>query len=47
MTDGRNLFDQHIRNDLKTNENIRKIAHGQRDDCTNSCLTDHLYFKKL
>ena len=28
MIDGRNLFDQPIANDLKTYDNIRKIATG-------------------
>ena len=26
-------------------ENIRKIATGQRDDYTNGCLLDYVYFK--
>ena len=29
MTDGRNFFDQAIKNDLRTYDNIRKIAAGQ------------------
>ena len=28
MVDRRNLFDQPIKNNLKTNDNIRKIATG-------------------
>ena len=28
MIDGRNFFDQTIKNDLKTYDNIRKIAMG-------------------
>ena len=32
MIDGKSFFDQPINNDLKTYENIRKIATGQRDD---------------
>ena len=46
MIDGRNFFDQPIKNDLKTYDNIRKIATGQGDDCTTGCLLDYLYFKK-
>ena len=32
MINGKNFFDQPINNDFKTNENIRKISIGQRDD---------------
>ena len=32
MIDGRTLFDQPIKSDLKTYDNIRKIATGQGDD---------------
>ena len=46
MIDGRNLFDQTIKNDLKTYDNIRKIATGQGDDYTTGCLLDYPYFKK-
>ena len=45
MIDGKNFFDQSINSDLKPNENIRKIATGQRDDYTNGCLLDYSYFK--
>ena len=46
MIDGRNFFDQPIKNDLKTYDNIRKIDTGQDDDCTTGCLLDYPYFKK-
>ena len=46
MIDGRNFFDQPIKNDLKTYDNIRKIATGQGDDYTTGCLLDYPYFKK-
>ena len=46
MIDGRNFFDQPIKNDLKTYDNIRKIATGQGDDCTIGCSLDYPYFKK-
>ena len=46
MIDGRNFFHQPIKNDLKTYDNIRKIATGQSDDYTTGCLLDYLYFKK-
>ena len=34
MIDGRNFFDQPIKNDLKRYDNIRKIVTGQDDDYT-------------
>ena len=36
MIDGKKFFDQPINSDLKTYENIRRIATGQGDDCTTS-----------
>ena len=45
MTDGKNFFDQPIKNDKITYGNIRKIATGQGDDCTIVCLLDYAYFK--
>ena len=38
MIDGRNFFDQPIKNHLKIYDNIRKITTGQGDDCTTGCL---------
>ena len=46
MIDGKNFFDQPVRNDKVTYENIRKIAIGQGDDYTTGCLLDYTYFKK-
>ena len=46
MIDGKNYFDQPINNDFKTYENIRKIATGQEDDYTTTCLLDYPYFKE-
>ena len=43
--DGRNFFDQSINDNIKTYENNRKTATGQRDDYTNVCLLDYPYFK--
>ena len=34
VIDGQHFFNQPIKNDLKTYDNIRKIATGQGDDCT-------------
>ena len=46
MIDEKSFFDQPIRNDKATYENIRKIATGQGDDYTTGCLLDYTYFKK-
>ena len=45
MIDGKNIFDHPIKNDLRTYENIWKIATGQGDDYTTSCLLDCNSFK--
>ena len=46
MINGRDFFDQPIKNDLKAHDNIRKIATGQGDDYTTGCLLDYPYFKR-
>ena len=46
MTDGKNLFYQPIQHDIKTYENIRQIATGQREDYTTGCLLGYSFFKK-
>ena len=45
MINGENFFDQPIKNNKVTYENIRKIAPGQGDDYTTGCLLDYPYFK--
>ena len=45
MIDWKNFFDQPIKNDKKTYENIGKIAIGQGDNYTTGCLLDYAYFK--
>ena len=45
MIDGWNFFEQPIKNDLKTFDNIRKTATSQGDDYTTGCLLDYHYFK--
>ena len=45
MISGENFFDQPIKNNKATYENIRKIATGQGDDYTTGCLLDYTYFK--
>ena len=44
MINGDNLFDQPIKNNKVTYENIRKIATGQGDDYRTGCLLDFSYF---
>ena len=46
MIDGQNLFDQPVKNDLRTLDNILKITTGQEDDQTTICLLDYFYFKE-
>ena len=46
MIDWKNLFDQPIKNDLKTYNNIQRIVTGQRNDYTIGCLQDFPYFKE-
>ena len=46
MIDRKNFFDQPIKNDKRTCDNIRKIATGQEDDYTTGCLLEYVYFKK-
>ena len=46
MIDGKNFFDQPVKNNKVTYENIRKITIGQGDDYTTGCLLDYTYFKK-
>ena len=45
MIDGKNFFDQPVKNNEVTYENIRKIAASQGDDYTSGCLLDYIYFK--
>ena len=46
MIDGRNFFDQLIKSNLKTYDNIRGITIGQGDDYITACLLDYSYFKE-
>ena len=45
MINGENVFDQPVKNNKVTYENIRKIATGQGDDYRTGCLLDYPYFK--
>ena len=44
MINGENFFDQPIKNNKVTYENIRKITTGQGDNYTTGCLLDYPYF---
>ena len=39
------FFDQPVKNNIGTYENIRKIATGRGDDYTTGFLLDYIYFK--
>ena len=43
MINGKNVFDQPVKNNETTYENIRKIANGQGDDYIIGCLLDYIY----
>ena len=45
MINGENFFDQPIKNNKITYDNIRKIATSKGDDYTTGCLLDYSYFK--
>ena len=44
--DGKNFFDQAVKNDLTTYDNIKKLSIGQGDDYTTGCLLYYPYFKQ-
>ena len=44
MIDGQNFFDQTVKNNLITYDNIRKIAIDQGNDYTTGSLLDYNYF---
>ena len=45
IIDGKNFFDQPVKNNKITYENIRKVATGQGDGYTTGCLLEYTYFK--
>ena len=47
VIDGRNFFDQPVNNDLRTYNNIRKIAFTQGNDYTIDYLIDYPYLIKI
>ena len=44
MIDGKDSFDQTVKSDMRTYDNIHKIPTGQGDDYTTGCLLDYNYF---
>ena len=46
MIDGRNFFDQPVKNDLRTYDTTWKTAVDQGDDYTTVCPLDYPYFKE-
>ena len=43
MIDRENFFDQPLKGNLRTYDNIQKIATAQGDDYTAGCLLDYPY----
>ena len=46
MIEGRKFFDQPVKKDLGTDDNIRKIATGKSDDYSNGFLLDYINLKE-
>ena len=46
MIDGKNFFDQPVKNDIRTYDIIQKIPTVQGDDYPTGCLLDYNYFKE-
>ena len=47
MTDGKNIFDEPVKYDIRTYENNWKIVIGQGDVYTNAYLLDYVYYKVI
>ena len=46
MTDRKTFFDHPVKSDMRTYDNIQKIATGRGYDYTTCCLLDYPYFKE-
>ena len=46
MIDRKHFFNQLVKNNKITYENIRKITTGQGDNYTTGCLLDYIFFKE-
>ena len=44
MTDGKIFFDQPVKSDMRTYDNIQKIVIDKGDDYSTGCLLDYNYF---
>ena len=44
--DGRNFYDQPMKDLIKQYDEVRKVSTGQGDDYTTDCLLDFAYFEK-
>ena len=47
MINGNTIFDQPVKNDLKTIDIIQKLISSQGDDNKTGCRLDYAYFKEL
>ena len=45
ITDGQNVLDHPVKNNLTTYDSICKIATGRGDEYTSGCLLSYNYFK--
>ena len=45
MIDGRKIFDQPVRNNLRTYDSIQIVGLGQGDNYKTGCLLDYSHFK--
>ena len=46
MINRQDFFDQTVKNNIRTYDNISKIATGQGDDYATGCLLDYPYFRE-
>ena len=46
VIDGQNVFDQPVKKDLKTYDNVPNITRDQEDDYTTGCLLDYPFFRE-
>ena len=44
MIDRKDFLDQPVKRDMRTYDNVQKIATGQGDDSTTGCILDYNYF---
>ena len=47
MIDRQNVFDQPVKNDLRTYDNMWKNGTGQENDYPAGCLINYFYFNKF